>query len=434
MNLRAKLTITLLITGLATAATVGGVAYWMLMRDFRQSALNEAFDNFSGEIVRYISTYGSWNQASRQEPFHRFVTRTRVPVQAQPGKNAFHPPPDVTIDRGGAPPFLFMILDPQGKVLKPAEGYQTGQYVSDRVRENALPIWINNEVEVLASPIGHPNLTQRDKGYLAAMRQSLVTGILFAIVLSLLIGLVVARRIGVSLKELTVAIRAMENNGELEQRVPVRSSDEIGVLSEAFNRMSRELSKAHSKLRQTNETIHAQAAQLLELSTRDPLTEIYNRRHFKEQATRLYDQAVRYKHPFSVMVGDLDHFKLVNDTYSHATGDDVLRKVAQLLAMNTRKTDIVARYGGEEFVVAFAESSLQQAAQCCEELRLCIETYHWQEIHPDLRVTMSMGISDNLSLGSLELLMAEADRRLYEAKRRGRNRLEPVISTQMELI
>jgi two-component system, cell cycle response regulator len=123
--------------------------------------------------------------------------------------------------------------------------------------------------------------------------------------------------------------------GDLRQHVTIRSRDEVQFLGESFNRMSRDLAESHDTIRQ-------QAAQLLELSMRDEMTQLHNRRYFNEQATLAYAQAQRYSRPFAVAIADVDHFKQINDRFSHAAGDAVLREVARLLAAATRETDIVA--------------------------------------------------------------------------------------------
>ena len=126
-----------------------------------------------------------------------------------------------------------------------------------------------------------------------------------------------------------------------------------------------------------------------------------------------------------MVVCDLDFFNQINDRYSHSIGDEVLRRVAQLLKNKTRGSDVIARYGGKEFVIACVDSTLAQTARRCEELRRQIEIYSWHELHPDLKVTVSMGLSDALSPPSVEKMLAEADARLYEAKNGGRNRIMP---------
>jgi diguanylate cyclase (GGDEF)-like protein len=211
--------------------------------------------------------------------------------------------------------------------------------------------------------------------------------------------------------------------GKLRQHVTVCSRDEVGFLAEAFNRMSADLAQAHQDLQQSNDTIRAQAERLQELSVRDEMTALHNRRYFNAHAAVAFAQAERYSRPFAVAIADVDHFKKINDTFSHAIGDEVLRRVAQLLADRTRESDIVARFGGEEFVVAFAETPLPEATATCERIRKAIERYPWSDLHPDLTVTITIGVDGRVARGSVEAMLAAADGRLYEGKKSGRNRV-----------
>ena len=407
MRLRTKLTLTLLATSLISAAFVGGIAYWLLMRDFRQSVLEKAFENFQADVSAYLKTYGSWAEAERREPFPLFAQRHHELM----GANVFPPPQQGPFThRSGQAPFRFLLLDPDGHVIKEGGGYAVGESLSASMMEGARPIMLNGKVAVLAVPLGEPNFTPSDLAYLAVMRRALIAGFLVAGSLAVLIGLLLGRRMSATLDELASAIRDMRTKGASPQRVPVRTNDEIGMLAAAFNAMSKELTEAHDEMR--------------ELSIRDPLTQLYNRRHFAEQATKLYEQARRHGRPLSIMVGDLDHFKAINDKFSHATGDAVLCRVAELLRQNTRQGDILARYGGEEFVIAFAETPLEYAVARCRELRRRIEEESWEKIHEGLKVTMSMGVSGSVGEeANIEALLHEADLRLYEAKASGRNRV-----------
>ena len=153
------------------------------------------------------------------------------------------------------------------------------------------------------------------------------------------------------------------------------------------------------------------------------MTGLHNRRHFDEQCAQFFAAAQRYQRPFSVMLGDIDHFKSVNDKFSHATGDEVLRRIGQILQTTMRASDLVARYGGEEFVVAFPETDLQHAREACEVLRRRVETYPWHEVHPDLRITISLGLSSETTVASFHTMLEAADAQLYRAKREGRNQV-----------
>ena len=427
-----------MLASLATAMVVGGTAYWMLLQDFNATVRENAFVRFEADVKAYIGVYGSWDNAHRKEPFQEFMSRHQAArerrLPAPDGKDATPVPEDLIADdtlhqriagntsSRGDLPFRFMLIDTQGRVLVGDEA-RIGQTVDEKTLRDALPISVKGKVDVLAVPVGTPQLSGQDKTYLSIMRKALLRGLLTAGILAVLLGLLFGSRFGARVRELTAAIQSMRADGELLQQVPVHTRDEMGLLATAFNRMSSDLSQAHAALQKTTEQVQAQAVQLKELSIRDPLTRMFNRRYFDEQSKIMYEQAVRYNRAFCVMVGDLDHFKVINDNFSHAVGDEVLRRVSLVLRKNARGTDVVARYGGEEFVIAFVESTAEQAAVRCEVLRNAIEQHPWHEIHPDLRVTMSMGLCDDIKRGSVEKMLAVADERLYVAKRSGRNRM-----------
>ena len=427
-----------MLASLAAAMAVGGTAYWMLLQDFTATVRENAFVHFQTDVKAYIGAYGSWDNAHRKEPFQEFMSRRQAArasrLQGPDGKDATSVQENLmagdtphqgtasdTFSRGDLP-FRFMLIDTQGRVLVGDEA-RIGQTVDEETLREALPISVRGKVEVLAVPVGKPQLSGQDKTYLGIMRKALLRGLLAAGILAVALGLLFGSRFGARVRELTTAIQSMRPDGELLQQVPVHTRDEMGLLAAAFNRMSSELAQAHAALQKTTEQVQAQAVQLKELSIRDPLTRMFNRRYFDEQSRIMYEQAVRYNRSFCVMVGDLDHFKVINDNFSHAVGDEVLRRVSLVLRKNARGTDVVARYGGEEFVIAFVESTAEQAAVRCEVLRNAIEQHPWHEIHPDLRVTMSMGLCDDVKRGSVEKMLAVADERLYVAKRGGRNRI-----------
>jgi len=132
---------------------------------------------------------------------------------------------------------------------------------------------------------------------------------------------------------------------------------------------------------------------------------------------------MRYQHPLSLAIADIDFFKRINDRLSHAVGDEVLRALAGLFVENTRTVDVVARYGGEEFVVMFRNTELEQAALAAEKIRQAIELHPWQGIHPELTVTVSMGLASSNGFAHYEQLLNAADINLYQAKHQGKNRV-----------
>ncbi len=164
-------------------------------------------------------------------------------------------------------------------------------------------------------------------------------------------------------------------------------------------------------------------AQLLDeierLATRDWLTGLANRRLFDESLHREMARSQRLATPLSLLVLDVDHFKQINDTYGHQTGDAVLREVAHALVANTKDFDVAARYGGDEFVVLLPSCSRDDAMGVAERVRRGIAANVGEA-----PVTISVGIATTPDNGTdAERLIAAADTALYEAKRTGRDRV-----------
>lgn len=449
MSIRTKFILALLLTSLASTALVGAVAYSRLMRKFDDLVLQDASRSFRLDVSAYVRTYGSWEKAQAQESFPSFSRRRREMLNMPPpgpisGPEADRPHPEpgnsptATMDvpvppRGPGmqgpppsnlrrPPFRFYLFDTQGHALMNIPPYHKGELMRDEERRKVLPVEVDGHAVAYFSPQGQVNYSDMDFGYLAAMREALAYGVGAAALLTLVLGLAFGNRLSGALRRLTAAVEAV-GDGELKQHVVVKSKDEVGVLAAAFNRMSDEINKSHTDLRESHDQIRRQAEQLKELSIRDALTKLHNRRYFDEQARQLLEMAVRYDHPFTVMIGDIDFFKKINDNFSHAMGDAVLKQVAEILRGSIRSSDIVARYGGEEFVIAFPETPLQQAAAVCEALRVKIQEHPWYELHADLKITMSMGLNADIHVGSVDAMLTAADGLLYHAKHSGRNRI-----------
>jgi diguanylate cyclase (GGDEF)-like protein len=174
------------------------------------------------------------------------------------------------------------------------------------------------------------------------------------------------------------------------------------------------LARAQAELEERNRELHA-------LSIRDPLTGAFNRRYLDQRLAEAMPLAVRGVQPLSVMICDLDDFKRINDTFSHAVGDEVLRTVAAILREHVRQSDVVARFGGEEFVVLFPATTLDQAVAASEKVCALVREHPWGDLQAGLKVTMSAGVAEAGAYPTHEKLLADADARLYEAKRRGKN-------------
>jgi diguanylate cyclase (GGDEF)-like protein len=185
---------------------------------------------------------------------------------------------------------------------------------------------------------------------------------------------------------------------------------------EIYRLRSVELATANAELERLTQELFKQANE-------DPLTGLFNRRRLEQELARELERARRGSNKLSAMICDIDNFKQVNDRFSHQVGDHVLVRVAALLKRYIRGGDVVARYGGEEFVILFPEASAFEAQNVCDRLRQHIANAPWHELHPDLHITMSMGICDDISLVDGFAMLDQADDKLYEAKRNGKNQV-----------
>ncbi len=182
------------------------------------------------------------------------------------------------------------------------------------------------------------------------------------------------------------------------------------------------------QLKQANELLVA-------ISNTDHLTGLYNRRFLEEALGKELQRVQRKRNSLSVLIMDIDHFKKINDTYGHQQGDSVLCKVASLFRKELRDYDIAARYGGEEFMAIIPEASLTDAASVAERIRRSIAGAVFQENGENMKITVSLGISTYPApaINSAEALIREADKALYRAKTKGRNRIEAMLPFPLDV-
>ncbi|GLH73514.1 diguanylate cyclase [Geothrix limicola] len=160
---------------------------------------------------------------------------------------------------------------------------------------------------------------------------------------------------------------------------------------------------------------------LEQLASTDLLTGAWNRRHFEEAVEAEMHRARRHGHALSLLLLDIDHFKRVNDTYGHPEGDRVLRQVADCIRAAIRQSDSLTRWGGEEFIVLMPETDPASAMVLAERIREGIAGHHFEGIGT---VTASLGVAEYLPFAPLETWLERADQAMYQAKRKGRNRVE----------
>jgi diguanylate cyclase (GGDEF)-like protein len=170
-----------------------------------------------------------------------------------------------------------------------------------------------------------------------------------------------------------------------------------------------------SNLELTQETDRLKKANL-----EDPLTGLYNRRALEHALADAQKTGAAY----AIAILDVDHFKRINDRFSHMAGDEVLRRIAGILSGLIRKSEFLARFGGEEFVLLMPDMASADAVVLCERLRSAIETWTWGEQNTELAVTISIGIASTDGADDPAAILAAADALLYQAKANGRNRVE----------
>ena len=208
--------------------------------------------------------------------------------------------------------------------------------------------------------------------------------------------------------------------GDLTVDLPAApGGGEVGYLTDVFNHMVYRLRDGRAELDRINETLRKKNDELELLSTTDSLTGLSNHRSLMK---RLDDEVARFRKErkgFSVLVGDVDHFKQYNDAFGHPAGDEVLQMIAEIMRDSTRKTDCCARYGGEEFVIVLPDTSVADAMDTAEHIRARVAAKKFN----GRKMTLSIGVAtfpDDAD--DAEAIIAVADEALYQAKREGRDR------------
>lgn len=227
----------------------------------------------------------------------------------------------------------------------------------------------------------------------------------------------VGEAIGRTLEELS-GLAALEGDFKRAYELLLERNQEL-------ERYQTQRSELHAVTLQAIYSVEVERQQRLALEAladTDPLTGLYNRRFMNRQLALLVEQ------PVALALVDIDHFKQINDRFSHDAGDNVLIRLAAILRGHVealgRPDGFVARIGGEEFVLALPGADPDTARDCCEHLRLAVESSAWVEIASDLRVTVSIGLAvDRSGGGDASGLLGRADVQLYNAKHQGRNRV-----------
>jgi len=200
--------------------------------------------------------------------------------------------------------------------------------------------------------------------------------------------------------------------------------NEFEALAQSLLSLNNRINVAYRELARTNRKLEISEQEIRQLSLTDALTGVGNRRRLDEALIMEVERSARYHAALSLMVLDIDHFKRVNDSWGHETGDRILKETGAVLRKMARGTDIATRMGGEEFVVLLPETDLEAALICAERFRSALEA---RDCGLPAPVTSSFGVACLQSGESGASLLARADAALYAAKQAGRNRVAAAV-------
>jgi diguanylate cyclase (GGDEF)-like protein len=235
-----------------------------------------------------------------------------------------------------------------------------------------------------------------------------------------------------ALDEAMDKVKAFESGGADYVTKPFQFEEVLARIENQLkiSRLQREMERKNAELRQANLHLERANRMLHSLSYLDGLTGIANRRHFEETIDQEWRRATRTRSALSLIMLDIDRFKVLNDAFGHQCGDECLKRVASALSDALKRAgDTVTRYGGEEFAVILPGTELDGATAFAEELRSRIEALAIEHAHPESKVvTVSLGVATACPREgrSYSVLVADADRALYTSKEEGRNRVSVV--------
>ncbi len=205
---------------------------------------------------------------------------------------------------------------------------------------------------------------------------------------------------------------------------------ELSLLNMSYEQINRELVQSKMQWEKLTTELEKKNTYLEEIANLDGLTQIYNHRYFQESLDKEISRTIRQENEMSLVLADIDNFKKFNDFYGHQAGDYVLKEVANLCSGVIREYDLIARYGGEEFVFILPETGEKDALIVAEKIRAAVEQHPFSYEGDDYRVTSSFGVSVFSGTGKLMKkteLIERADKAMYAAKKKGRNRVEAFV-------
>lgn len=334
------------------------------------------------------------------------------------------------------------VVDDDGRVLAHASPERFNRVLSDPFTVLSInsdgPVW-TRELGTLrlgvpaVSGIRWATVTARFslaglETSLTAVRRRWVFG-------TLALFLIIASAVFLGLNRVVIRpVRVLEHSvrrmgeGHLSTRVPPLLGREMADLSNIVNRMAEALQTERENLERTvalrTRELSDANARLERLAVTDGLTGLFNHRRFQEALHSELLRCERHKRPLAVLMLDVDFFKRVNDSLGHPAGDELLRRLAEVLGADLRQTDLIARYGGEEFAVLLPETTKAEALQVAERMREAVELKLNEHDTWKQKITVSVGAATfPEDAKTAEQVLEAADQALYVAKRQGRNRV-----------
>lgn len=239
--------------------------------------------------------------------------------------------------------------------------------------------------------------------------------------------------------------KSVDESGQITQPIPLVARDEFGRLAAQFNEMRQQLNEANARMQskidladtkltesnqmlmQQSEELRRMNEELQRLAVTDALTGLYNRRYFEDVMGVELALAIRHGDRNSILIIDIDHFKQINDTHGHRTGDQILVEIARVLSSKLRKTDLLCRIGGEEFILLCRRAGKEESMVVAEKVRQSVEAHPFFAVPGErIAITISIGIAtlpDDVGTGTLGAYVHHADLALYRSKNLGRNRV-----------
>jgi diguanylate cyclase (GGDEF)-like protein len=335
------------------------------------------------------------------------------------------------------------VMDERGRILAHSDPERFNTLATDAFSRQAVqvegPTW---ELEGLVFRLSVPAVSgirwgtvtatyslQRLADQAGRLQQRLaLTSLAIFLVLGAILYVGLDRLVVRPVRTLQQAVRRM-GEGHLATRVPPLRGSELGELTNTINRMASALQGERENLERavaerTRELSEANA-RLERLAVTDGLTGVFNHRRFQEQLQAEVLRSERHKRSLSVLMIDVDLFKKVNDARGHPAGDELLRRLAEVLGADLRQTDFIARYGGEEFAVLLPETTKGEAMQVAERMRMAVEAQlNTPGTDWPVRISVSIGVGTFSEDGKTgEAVLVAADQAMYVAKRQGRNRV-----------